>query len=205
MKVVYDFGIKAIHVERYSKQMLADGKSHSYLTKIRGMLFQIMKKAEANDLIMKNPVAVADKKRYKNTETKKDSFTVEEIDRMMERLPDNLIGNSIRLMLGTGMRTQEIMGLLPTHIDEDGSCIHIRQAVTMVKGTPKIGPPKTKTSYRDIPVPLSLRETAKKLRSLAAPYIPPYIPLIWHGVNTPIFRYVIQVSSESSSKAVCKP
>ena len=178
--------IKAIHIENFLKKMTSEGKSHSYITKMRGMLFQIMKKAEANDLIMKNPVAVADKQRYKDTAPKKDSFTVEEIDRMMERLPDNRIGNSIRLMLGTGMRTQEIMGLMPTHIDEDGSCIHIRQAVTMVKGTPKIGPPKTKTSYRDIPVPLSLRETAKKLRSLAAPYIPPYIPLIWHGVSTPI-------------------
>ena len=49
--------------------------------------------------------------------------------------------------------TQEIMALEPKHIEEDASCIHIRQAVTMVKGSPKIGPPKTKTSYRDIPVP----------------------------------------------------
>lgn len=53
--------IKAIHVEAFLKEMVAEGKSKSYISKIRGMMFQIMKKAEANELIIKNPVAVADK------------------------------------------------------------------------------------------------------------------------------------------------
>lgn len=75
--------------------------------------------------------------------------------------------------------TQEIMALEPKHIEEDGSCIHIRQAVTMVKGSPKIGPPKTKTSYRDIPVPSHLREIAKEFRNTSEQFI-------WHGEDVPI-------------------
>ena len=97
----------------------------------------------------------------------------------MKALPYDRMGMSIRLMLGTGMRTQEIMALEPKHIEEDGSCIHIRQAVTMVKGSPKIGPPKTKTSYRDIPVPSHLREIAKEFRNTSEQYI-------WHGGEVPI-------------------
>lgn len=171
--------IKALDVERFLKQMIEDGRSKSYITKFRGMLFQIMKKAEANELIRRNPVAVADKTKAPEKESAKDAFTAAEIERMMLLLPHDRMGLSIRLMLGTGMRTQEIMGLEPKHIEPDGSCIHVRQAVTMVKGTPKIGPPKTKTSYRDIPVPVVLQETARELRKTTEQYI-------WHGETTPL-------------------
>ena len=171
--------IKAIHVEEFLRNMLSEGKSHSYMTKFRGMLFQIMKKAEANDLIYRNPVAVADKIKAPDKLSMKDAFTAEEIAILMKELPDDRLGWSIRLLLGSGMRSQELLALEPKHIEEDGSCIHIRQAVTMVKGTPKIGPPKTKNSYRDIPVPEKLRPCAVKLRQTDQPYI-------WHGVKSPI-------------------
>ena len=42
--------IKALDVEDFLKKLRVDGKSDSYLTKCRGMLYQIMHKAEANDL-----------------------------------------------------------------------------------------------------------------------------------------------------------
>ena len=171
--------IRAIDIENFLKKMTEDGRSHSYITKFRGMLFQIMKKAEANDLIRKNPVAYADKQKNTGEKSEKDAFTAEEIRHLMKALPYDRMGMSIRLMLGTGMRTQEIMALEPKHIEEDGSCIHIRQAVTMVKGSPKIGPPKTKTSYRDIPVPSHLREIAKEFRNISEQFI-------WHGEEVPI-------------------
>ncbi len=97
----------------------------------------------------------------------------------MERLPMDHMGLSIRLMLGTGIRTQEVMALEPKHIMEDGSVIQIRQAVTMTTGTPKIGPPKAKTSNRDIPVPECLRSAAIALRQTDRQFI-------WHGEKTPI-------------------
>ncbi len=126
--------IKTSHVESYLKQMVKEGRSHSSIAKLRGMMFQIMKKAAANDLIRKNPVEFADKtKMTKKQESSKDSFTAKEIQRMMLFLPDNRIGHSIRLLLGTGMRTQELLALEPRHIAEDGSSIQIEQAVTMVK------------------------------------------------------------------------
>ena len=43
--------------------------------------------------------------------------------------------------------------------------------VTMVKGTPKIGTPKTKSSYRDIPVPENLRRYAIQLPAADQQYI----------------------------------
>ena len=91
---------------------------------------------------------------------RKEAFTQEEVKILMEQLPDNKVGHTIRLMLATGMRTQGVLALEPQHIEPDGSCIHIRQAVNMVKGRPHIGPPKTANSVRDVPVPPSVRPCA---------------------------------------------
>ena len=167
--------IKPIHVENYLKRMAKEGRSQSSLSKLRGMMFQIMKKAAANDLIRKNPVEFADHMRnVKPQENTKDSFTAEEIERLMVLLPDNRIGHSIRLMIGTGMRTQELLGLEPRHIAPDGSNIKIEQAVTMVKGTPQLGPPKTQSSYREIPVPEKYRPSAMFLRDTNQKFV-------WYG------------------------
>ena len=92
------------------------------------------------------------------------AFTTAEVAHLMNVLPDDRMGLSIRLLLGTGMRMQELLALEPQFIEEDGSVIHIRQAVKVVKGTVSIGSPKSKASIRDIPVPLNVRPCSIKLR-----------------------------------------
>ena len=164
-------GIKAFDVEEFLKKLRRDGGSRSRLTQCRGMLFQIFHKAEANDLIHKNPVRFAEKMRNLDPITEKDCFTAEEVKLLMADLPQNRIGASIRLMLGTGMRTQEILALEPRHIEEDGSVIHIRQAINMVGGMAEVGIPKSRDSYRDIPVPPVLRPYALYLRNRVEKYI----------------------------------
>lgn len=133
------------------KNLRREGHSIFYLTQCRGMMFQIMNKAEANDLIRKNAVRFAEKMCYREPVKR-----AEEVSILMERLPDDRIGLSIRLMLGTGMRSQELLALEPRHIEPDGSVIHIEQAINMQKGTAAIGVPRSRNSYRNIPVSKSL-------------------------------------------------
>lgn len=168
--------IKPYDIEIFLKKLRRDGRSDSCLTQCRGMMYQIMNKAEANDLIRKNPVRFAEKMRRTGPIRRKESFTAEEVRLLMEHLPDDRIGWSIRLLLGTGMRTQELLALEPEHIEPDGSCIHIRQAINMVKGTATVGTPKSRDSYRDVPVPENVREYAIKLRTTPCKYI-------WEGKN----------------------
>ncbi|MBE6560209.1 MAG: site-specific integrase [Ruminococcaceae bacterium] len=163
--------IKPVDVENMLKNLRAEGRSTSYLTQCRGMLYQIMNKAEANDLIRKNPVRFAEKMRYREPVKRKDAFTAEEVAVLMKRLPENRIGFSIRLMLGTGMRTQELLALEPHHIEPDGSLIHIKQAINMQKGTAVVGAPKSRDSFRTIPVPKSLQYCARTLRQTDKKYI----------------------------------
>lgn len=171
--------IKPMTVETLLNHLNSEGRSKSYISKARGMLYGIMQKAEANELIRRNPVALADKVKVDFSESHKDSFTAEEIQRLFLYLPNDRMGLSIRLLIGTGMRSQELLGLEPEHIEPDGSVIHVRQAVTMTKGTPEIGPTKTRNSIRDIPVPTCLRKVAMELRNTDQKFI-------WHGEATPI-------------------
>lgn len=168
----YIADIKPYDIEIFLKAQRAEGLSDSYLGSFRGMLYQIFHKAEANDLVKKNPVRFAEKMRSANEPKKrKEAFTAEEVHLLMTQLPRDRMGLSIRLMLGTGMRTQELLALEPQHIEEDGSVIHIRQAVNLVKGTVHVGVPKSRDSYRDIPVPPNLQWCARELRQVDTKFI----------------------------------
>ena len=163
--------IKPYDVEVFLKTLRKDGRSDSCITQCRGMLYQIFHKAEANDLVRKNPVRFADKMRSRGPVKRKEAFTAEEVRLLMENLPEDRIGLSIRLLLGTGMRSQELLALEPRHIAEDGSLIQIRQAINMVKGTATVGQPKSRDSYRDVPVPPNLRWCAVRLRNTDRTFI----------------------------------
>lgn len=163
--------IKPYDVENMLKNLRNEGRSDSCITQCRGMMYQIMHKAEANDLIRKNPVRFAEKMKRKDAVKRKEAFTAEEVLTLMELLPDDRIGWSIRLMLGTGMRTQELLALEPRHIAEDGATIEIQQAINMIKGTAVVGVPKSRDSYRTIPVPENVRYCAINLRNTPKKYI----------------------------------
>ena len=167
----YIIEIKPFDIENFLKYQRAQGLSDSYISSFRGMLYQIFHKAEANDLVRKNPVRFADKMRSSGPRQRKEAFTAEEVRLLMTQLPKDKMGISIRLMLGTGMRSQELLALEPRHIEEDGSVIHVRQAVNLVKGSVHVGVPKSRDSYRDIPVPPNLRWCAKELRNVDTKYI----------------------------------
>ena len=163
--------IKPFDIEVFLNAMRAEGLSDSYLASCRGMLYQIFNKAEANDLVRKNPVRFAEKMRSSGLKQRRDAFSAEEVHRLMNQLPTDKIGLSIRLLLCTGMRTQELLALEPHHIEGDGSVIHIRQAINLVKGAVHIGVPKSPDSYRDIPVPPNLRWCAAELRNVETKFV----------------------------------
>lgn len=163
--------IKAFDIETFLKDTKNDGRSDSYLSSCRGLLHQIFRKAEANDIITKNPVALADKMKSSEPKAEKEAFTAAEVQLLMTHLPVDRIGMTIRLMLGTGMRGQEILALEPQHIAEDGSAVRIKQAVKMVKGTATLGTCKSRDSYRTIPVPPNLRWCASELRKTDAVFV----------------------------------
>lgn len=155
--------VPAYDVECFLRQLKDDEYSGSMISKVRGLLHQSLRSAEANDLIPKDPVPLIDKMR-RDPPKKKEAFTADEVRLLMEKLPKTLVGWGIGILLATGMRKQELLALEPRHVAEDGSTIIVEQAVTRVKGTAVISSPKSFDSYRTIPVPQSARQYAILLR-----------------------------------------
>ena len=67
-------------------------------------------------------------------------------------------------MLDSGLRVQELLALSPSDIAEDGSEIRVCHAIKTVDNHPVLGPPKSKSGFRTIPIPEDARAAAKYLR-----------------------------------------
>lgn len=115
-------------------------------------------------------VRFAEKMR-KRPPNRKEAFTAEEVNLLLESFSEDQVGWGISLVLCTGMRTQELLGLEPRHIAENGSTITIEEAVVMEKGTAVIGPPKSFDSYRTVPVPRNVQYCARMLRAVETKYV----------------------------------
>ena len=79
--------IRPIDIENFLKGMRRNGRSDSYISKARGMLYQIFQKAEANDLVRRNPVRLAEKMRASGTAKRKEAFTTAEVAHLMKGCP----------------------------------------------------------------------------------------------------------------------
>ena len=168
------FDLKPIHINRFIQSFLTV-YSDSYIRKIKAMLVQICDYADDNGMILRNPArhCMKLKKLSGHKKIKKDSFTEDEISILYANLPDDLLGNSIKLQIGSGLRTQELLALKKEDIAADGSRIVVNKAIKTVGGKSKLGPPKNDQSYRTIPIPEDYREYAVFLREHGAE------PFIW--------------------------
>lgn len=162
--------IKPIDVEMLLLRLKDEGRSDSALSQVRGLLYSVMHKAVGNMLIPMNPVQFAPKMR-KRQPIEKEIYNLEDYKLLLKALPENKIGHSVRILLFCGLRSQELLALTPEHIEEDGSAIHIRQAVSMERGHVTISTPKSYDSYRTVPVPFGARASALFLRNTSDRFV----------------------------------
>ena len=158
-------------IENVLQELRRKEYSDSYIRVSRGMLTQIYKRAQAYQMVTYNPAMLAAKMKSRAPHKKKESFTSQECARLLAELPQDRMGWTIRLMIATGLRPQEMMGLEPRHIAEDGTYIVVEQAMKRVRGSAEIGNPKNASSFRVIPVPETVRPAAIALRKTTKKFI----------------------------------
>lgn len=161
--------ILPLHINLFMTELVESGYGMSQIHKCRTMLIQLFDVAEDNNLIDRNPARRAKIIRDVDgslTEPRyeKDAFTDEEVAAIRENLPDDLLGNSIRLLLDTGLRVQELIALAPEDIAEDGSSVTVNKAIKMVGDIPHMGIPKSRHAFRTVPVPEETRRCALYLK-----------------------------------------
>lgn len=160
--------IRSIDVQQFFDKKYTE-LSQSSLDKIHICLFGIFDKAIDNDLIVKNPVKNVV---YKSTKDKniKNVWSDEQIIIAKQFFADRL--PEVVLLLDTGLRRGEMLGLMWSDIDFENKTLTIRRSIADKQGGGvDISPPKME-SYRTIPIPQSLIDLLKEL-SRASEYVFP--------------------------------
>jgi len=186
--------IKAADIKKLLNDKMNDGYAYSTVKKIHGIIGEYFKFLIEQEYIEKNPirsVPMIKKQNFMAAQGKDNLptcdtvvvFTDEEIAKFKEECVRTW-GTGKRmyqqsaayiLMLNTGLRTGELLGLLNSDIDLENRVLHINQAVKEVQKRDgvefesgreiEVGKPKTATSKRTVPLNNTAVEAIKELRA----------------------------------------
>ncbi len=186
--------IKAADIKKLLNDKMNDGYAYSTVKKIHGIIGEYFKFLIEQEYIEKNPmrsVPMIKKSNFMAAQGKENLptcdtvvvFTDEEIQKFKEECVRTW-GTGKRmyqqsaayiLMLNTGLRTGELLGLLNSDIDLENRVLHINQAVKEVQKRDgvefesgreiEVGKPKTATSKRTVPLNNTAVEAIKELRA----------------------------------------
>jgi len=125
------------------------------------VLGMVLESAVEDGIIVRNP---ARSKRLKNPSKKKTVRNALEREQLtdiianLHRLTDERDVLLLALLIYTGMRRDEVLGLKWENIDFEHSLIHVVRGVTFKCNLPHIDTPKTNAAIRSVPMPAALQQ-----------------------------------------------
>ncbi|AZI43217.1 site-specific integrase [Deinococcus psychrotolerans] len=131
--------------------------SASVQSHIRTLLNQTFKDAAKRKLVgvNENPcvhVRPEPAKRHQPKSWSECAFTEEETTQFLKKTKDDRWSVIFSLVVRSGLRNGEACGLKWEDIDFASAVLHVRRTRSLVGGRPVEGPPKSRTSIRDIPL-----------------------------------------------------
>lgn len=126
--------------------------SNSMLQKLRITLNAIFERAADEGLISRNPCRGLIMPKSSKVAKAKCAYTAEEARKLVDFVKAYQDGYSIVILIKTGMRRGELLALRWVDVDLKNKIINVRQSLKEANGLIIIGPPKTKTSIRQIPI-----------------------------------------------------
>lgn len=160
--------IRPLHIKQIYNDLLERGLAPKSISNIQGMFYDLMEIAVKNDLIIKNPCAGVTIPKAEKTERR--VLTIAEQAKVMEYLKHDewkYLEPLVTVMLGTGLRIGEILGLTWSDIDFEENQITVNKTLVYPKSMKdgkhrfKYQTPKTRDSARTIPM---LADVATALR-----------------------------------------
>lgn len=144
------------------------GLSSATVRKIHNILHDALNQAVLNNLVHRNSTEATKRPKLQQKEIK--IFTVEEQKLFMNSLKDEDLGAAFLMDLSTGIRLGELLALKWKNVDLEQGIVWVRESVTRVRThdpedvkTKLITQaPKTKSGYREIPLPTVIIELLKK-------------------------------------------
>lgn len=146
--------IKPLHCQKILINMADKGYKSSTLYQTRIALYTMLELAKENDILRYNPCKKSVKSDIGKASDKKEALTIEEQKKFLLGATGQSYENQFRFVLQTGLRTGELIGLEWKHIDFKNRVLTIEQSMEYryKVGEWRIGPPKSKSGYRTIPL-----------------------------------------------------
>jgi integrase len=120
--------------------------SPSTVRRIHGVLRVALNDAVKRRLMPYNPAAHIELPRERRNEAR--TWSAEEASRFLRLVANDRLGPLYHLLLTTGLRRGEAVGLRWQDVSFDGRVLSVVQQISDVNGTPTIGTPKTKRGTR---------------------------------------------------------
>ena len=146
--------VKPIHCQKIFSDMAEEGYKTSTIYQTRIALFNMMEFAKENDVIINNPCKKSVKSDMGKPSDKKEALTIDTQRRFLEGATGQSYENQYRFVLQTGLRTGELVGLTWNDIDFENRTVTISRTMEYryKVGEWRVGPPKSKSGYRTIPL-----------------------------------------------------
>ncbi|MDY2886986.1 MAG: site-specific integrase [Bariatricus sp.] len=156
--------IRGEHIQKLYNDLVEEEYTLSSIKVIKAILNSSLKQAVKNGLIERNPVPLATLPRQQEKKDRQ-AMTKEQQALFMEYAKDSYLYNLFAVMLRTGMRSGEMLGLKYTDIDKRKNVIHVKRTLYYANGEGYVeDAPKTKTSLRDVPMTAATQELLEDQR-----------------------------------------
>ena len=156
--------VKPIHCQQIMNVMADEGYSSSTIYQTRIALYNMFEYAKESDIIICNPCKKSVKSDIGKPVKKKEALTIEIQRKFLEFSKENSYNDQFRFVLLTGLRTGELAALQWPDISFEERTIKIQRSMEFrySVGEWRIGPPKSKSGYRTIPLTNEAIEILKR-------------------------------------------
>ena len=146
--------VKPIHCQKIFSDMADEGYKTTTIYQTRIALYNMLDFAKENDVIINNPCKKSVKSDMGQLSDKKEALTIDVQRKFLEAAKDQSYENQYRFVLQTGLRTGELVGLKWDDIDFKNKTLTISRTMEYryKVGEWRIGPPKSESGYRTVPL-----------------------------------------------------
>ncbi len=146
--------VKPIHCQRIFSKMAEEGYKTTTIYQTRIALYNMLEFARENDVLISNPCKKSVKSDMGKPSAKKEALTIDVQKKFLEAVVGYSYENQYRFVLQTGLRTGELIGLKWSDIDFENRTMKIERTMEYryKVGEWRVGPPKSKSGYRTIPL-----------------------------------------------------
>lgn len=146
--------VKPIHCQKIFSDMADEGYKTTTIYQTRIALYNMLDFAKENDVIINNPCKKSVKSDMGQPSDKKEALTIDVQRKFLEAARDQSYENQYRFVLQTGLRTGELVGLKWDDIDFKNKTLTISRTMEYryKVGKWRIGPPKSGSGYRTVPL-----------------------------------------------------